>query len=214
MARTNVEKAVDRLLVLYLLHDAFSRRRTDFIQDTKLQKLVFLSERSMIDERDKGFNFSFIKLVHGPFSQELKADARKLVQVGLVKPRGLEPTAQATMIFEDFCHIIERNGSLTKHINEINDSFAGAGLRELLDVIYAMPWGKGKTIKDVPPRTPMLYPMKSQSVASEFSITDEEAEDLLINFDPKTVGTFLEAMKEMRAGRMRSDERTIVGISK
>lgn len=138
MARTNLEKAVDRLLVLYLLHDAFSRGNTDFIQDTKLQKLVFLSEWSMILERNKGLNFSFIKLAHGPFSQELETDARKLVRVGLVRARGLEPTAKANVVLEDFHHVIERNGSFTRYINETNDSFAGVSLKELLDVIYAM----------------------------------------------------------------------------
>jgi len=214
MARTNMEKAVDRLLVLYLLHDAFSRNRTNFVQKTKLQKLVFLSEREMIDERNKGFNFYFIKLVHGPFSQELETDLAKLVEVGLVNRRGLEPTERADMIIEDFRDVIERNGPFIKYVNGTNDGFAGVSLEELLDVIYAMSWGKGKTIRDLPPRTPMLFPMKKESVASEFSITDEEAEDLLMNFDPKDVRSLIQATEEMRTGKMRSDEHTGVALSK
>ncbi|TSA43392.1 hypothetical protein D4R54_00920 [archaeon] len=200
--------------MLYLLHDAFSRNRTNFVQETKLQKLVFLSEWSMIGERNKGFNFRFIKLVHGPFSQELETDVAKLVKVGLVSNHGLEPTERADMIIEDFRDVIERNGSFTKYVNGTNDDFAGVSLKELLDVIYAMSWGKGKTIRDLPPRTPMLYPMKEQSVASEFSITDEEAEDLLMNFDPRAVSALLQATEEMRTGKMRSDEHTAVALSK
>jgi len=214
MARTNVEKAVDRLLALYLLHDAFSRNRTNFIQETKLQKLVFLSEWRMIDERNKGFNFYFIKLVHGPFSQELETDVAKLIQVGLVNRRGLEPTGHADIILEDFRDVIERNSPFTKYIKAANDGFAGVSLKELLNVIYAMSWGGDKTIRDLPPRTPMLFPMKTQNVASEFSITDEEAEDLLMNFDPKAIRILVQATEEMRTGKMRSDEHALVGISK
>jgi uncharacterized protein YwgA len=214
MARTAKEKAVDRLLMLYLLHDAFSRKGIGSVPETKLQKLVFLSERSMIGEREKGFNFYFIKLVYGPFSQELEGDAKKLLEVGLVRGRGLHPTESAKVVLEDFRDVIERNNSFTQHVNTTNDEFADIPLHQLLDIIHRMPWRRGKTIADVPMRTPMLYPMKPQNVSLEFNVTDEEAEDLLMNFDPKSVNVLVQAMKEMRSGKLRTCEQVFCGVPK
>lgn len=209
MARSAKEKATDQLLTLYLLDDAFSRKGTPSIPDTRLQKLVFLSERAMIDRREKGFNFRFIKLTYGPFSQELEGDAVRLVRLGLLHGRGLEPTEHAKAILEDFHDVIERNNSFTRHIRETNDKFVQIRLDRLLDIIHTMPWGRNRTIDDLPPRTPMLYPMKPQNVAREFSITDEEADDLLMNFDIETVSNLVQAMKEMKTQKLRTHEQLL-----
>ncbi len=209
MARTLREKATDRFLTAYLINDAFSRKRIGFLPTTKLQKLVFLSEKPMIDNRVKGFNLYFIKLVHGPFSQELEGDIMKLAQVGLVEDRWLEPTEQMKTLLEDFNNLIDRNRPFFEYIKNTNDKYAPLSLERLLTIVYAMPWKDGKTIADLPSRTPMLYPMKPANTDLEFDITEDEAEDLLMNFDPKTVRNFVQAMGEMKSGRLRTHEQVL-----
>jgi len=212
MARTLREKATDRFLTAYLISDAFSRKQVSFLPATKLQKLVFLSEKPMINNRVKGFNFCFIKFLQGPFSQELEGDTAKLVQVGLIDDRWLEPTEQMKTLLEDFNELIDRNQSVFKYIRDTNDEFAPIPLDKLLDIIYAMSWKGGKTIADLPLRTPMLYPMKPKNVDLEFDITDEEAEDLLMNFDPKTISDFERAMGEMKTSKLRSYEQVLCAL--
>ena len=209
MARTPKEKAVDSLLTLWLVDDAFSRKDLKFLSETKLQKLVFLSEKSMIDEREKGFNYYFIKLTHGPFSQELRSNMNKLLQIRYLNDFGLNLTGLAHSVLQDFQDVIERNPVFFQKICRVNDQFAPMPLPQLLRIVYAMPWGRrgSRTIADLSPRTPMLYPMKQHQVREEFDISEKEAEDLLMNFDPKAVKDMLRAMKEMRAGRLLERER-------
>lgn len=124
MTRTLKEKAIDYFLTLYLVDDAFSRLKIGFLPDTKLQKLVFLSEKSMIHEREKGFNFNFIKLTHGPFSQELKTSYDNLSQIGILGEFGLTPTTNSKIILEDFQEIIKRNTTFFQKITTVNNDFA------------------------------------------------------------------------------------------
>ena len=212
MARTSKEEAVDRFLTLYLANDGFSRKGLRSLPATRLQKLVFLSERAMIDERRKGFNFRFIKLTYGPFSQELKGDAEKIVRAGLLHGNWHVPTDGTRILLDDFHDVIKKNDAFVHHIRTVNDVYALMPLRQLLNVIHGLPWRGGKTINDLPPRTPMLYPMKPERVVSEFDMTDDEADDLLMNFDPKAVNDLVQAMKEMRTGKLRTYEQAFCGL--
>lgn len=209
MARTSKDKAVDRFLTLYLVNDAFSRKGLRSLPATRLQKLVFLSEWPMIRERKKAFNFYFIKLIHGPFSQELKEDSRKLVQAKLLQGQWFVPTGNAKLLLDDFRDLVERNESFVQYIRSVNDVCAQIPLKQLLAMIYQLPWRGGKTIADLPLRTPMLYPMKPERVVSEFDISEEEAEDLLMNFDPKVANDLVQAMKEMQSGKLRTYEQVL-----
>ena len=213
MARTPLDKAVDHFLTTYLINDAFSRRRLRFLPETKLQKLVFLSEKLMVDERKKGFNFYFIKLTHGPYSAEMKSELEKLIQIGYLDDFGLRPTTDLKMIMEDFKNIIDRNQTFFQKIQRVNDIYALMPLRSLLKIIYSMPWGKGdKTIADLPQRTPMLYPMKLNNIALKFDITENEVENLLMNFDPEAIEGLSQATEDVREGRGRTYEQVFQNL--
>lgn len=74
MGRNVREVLTDRLLLLWLIYDAMHHKR---FGNTKAQKLAYLSEKLMIDGREKGFNYDFIKLPFGPFSEDLEKDRNK-----------------------------------------------------------------------------------------------------------------------------------------
>ena len=212
MARTLLDKAIDQFLTLFLINDAFCCWDLPLLPNTKLQKLVFLSEKEMIDEREKGFNFYFIKLIHGPFSQELENDLGKLVENGFIDDRELRPTSNAKVILDDFGDMILRNPLFLEKVKVVNVQYAGLPLQKLLEIIYAMPWGKRRTIADLPQRTPMLYPMKSEIVRANFQITEREAENLLMNLDPDAIKDLSEAMRDAREGKWRSYEQVFSGV--
>lgn len=212
MARTLLEKAIDQFLTLYLINDAFCRWDLPLLPNTKLQKLVFLSEKAMIDEREKGFNFYFIKLIHGPFSQELENDLGKLVENGFIDDKELRPTSNTKAILDDFGDMVLKNPTFLEKVNIVNKQFAGMPLHKLLEIVYAMSWGESQTIADLPQRTPMLYPMKPEIVRTGFQITEHEAESLLMNFDPDAIKDLSEAMRDAREGKWRTYEQVFSGV--
>jgi len=70
MVRSLLEVLSDRLLLLWLVYDAMKYKT---FGETKVQKLTFLAEWEMLDKRQKGFNYSFIKLTFGPYSSDLES---------------------------------------------------------------------------------------------------------------------------------------------
>jgi hypothetical protein len=211
MVRTTREKVVDSFLTLYLLRDAFYRKRVGRVEATRLQKLVFLSELPMVQQRKKGFNFGFVRLNYGPYSSELANEQTRLAKAGLIFSSSLEPTRIAARVLDQFGEVVARNGDFFRIVRETNDSWARVDLRSLLRSVHSMPWGRG-IVHDLPPGTPMLYRMNPQRAAVNFDITEEEIEDLWMNFDPTTVVDYAQAMKEVRSGQLRTHEQLLATL--
>ena len=185
--RTSVEKLVDKLLLLYLIDDV--SERTPFVTKTKIQKLVFISEREMLTNSEKGFNYYFIKLPHGPYSAELDNDLMRarnsLVQSEIVgiEPTGrganIIPTRRCVNILRDFNDLIERNQIFVQRISDINRRFGILGFKRLLKAVHHMQsplhkYRKGKrppTIASLPLRTPLLKRIPEEMASKTFSIT-------------------------------------------
>ena len=75
-------EVINKLLLLYLIERA--RNYGGIFEDTRLQKLVFLSERSMLGRGLRGFTYVFIRLLYGPFSRELDNDKAALGDAQLI----------------------------------------------------------------------------------------------------------------------------------
>jgi len=222
--KTSVEKSADQFLLLYLINDV--SKRTPFVPETKVQKLVFISEREMIGNSEKGFNYYFVKLLYGPYSAELDNDLNRLVQSEIAKAvpteRGANiiPTQRCANILRDFNDLIERNQTFVQRISHINRRFGTLGFQRLLNSVYHMQsplhkYRKGKrppTIASLPLKAPLLKPISEEMASKTFSITPAEVEDLLMNFDPETVKGLSQAMKEMRAGGLRTHEQVFADL--
>ena len=224
MARTSVEKVTDQFLLVYLIDDV--SKRSHFVPVTKVQKLAFISEREMFNNREKGFDYYFIKLLHGPYSAELENDLNNLVQIGVVdaEPVGrgtnIVPTRRCEDILTDFSDLIKRNQVFAKRILDTNRRFGILGFKRLLSSVYHMQsplhkYRRGRrppTIASLPFRAPLLKSIPEEIAGRTFSITPEEVEDLRMNFDVKTVRELSQAMKEMRAGRLRTHEQVFSNL--
>ena len=211
MVRTTREKVVDSFMTLYLLRDAFYRKRVGRVEATRLQKLVFLSELPMIQQRKKGFNFGFVRLNYGPYSSDLASEETRLAKAGLIFSSSREPTRTAATILDQFSEIVARNDDFFRIVRATNDNWARMNLRLLLRTVHSMPWGRG-TVHDLAPGTVMLYRMNPQQAASNFDITDEEIDDLWMNFDPSMVADYAQAMKEVRSGQLRTHEQLLATL--
>lgn len=210
MVRTSEEKLADQFLLLYLIHDV--SKRTPFVPITKVQKLAFISEREMLTNNEKGFNYYFIKLLYGPYSQDLDADVNDLVQARIIdaEPTGrgakITPTRRSANILKDFNGLIERNEGIIQKVEGINRQYGILGFKRLLKAVHHMQsplhkYRKGKrppTIASLPLRTPLLKPISKEDAIRTFSITPQEVATLEIYFDTEAYESLVEASKSAR----------------
>lgn len=214
MVRTSSEKLADQFLLLYLINDV--SKRTPFVPQTKIQKLVFISEREMLRNDEKGFNYYFIKLLYGPYSPELDNDLNSLVQLEII---GAEPTGRGAKIIstrrcrnilKDFNDLIERNQIFVQKISEINRRFGILGFKRLLKAVHHMQsplhkYRKGKrppTIASLPLKAPLLKCIPEDMASETFSITPEEIATLEIYFDTEAYESLVEASKSAKEKRL------------
>lgn len=199
MARSPREKLADRLLLLYLLNKASEIDSS--LGVTKVQKMVFLSEWMMLTNREKGFNYSFIKLTYGPYSHQLqREDLPQLITSGIVEGLTLSPTEIGRAILNDFEDLFRRNGIFIRRVDRIVEEYSRMPLGELLRRVYSMrhPYIKGRTIRDLKERTPLLYAIDKKNASEVFNLTPEEIATLEIYFDTKAFKSLIKASEDRR----------------
>lgn len=199
--RTLYENVVDRFLLLYLISEASECAPN--LGKTKLQKLTFLSEWKLIDDRNKGFNYNYIKLVHGPYSGELNNDLTDLAIHNLVNDPRLYPTDVGYRILEDFSELLEQNEPFILTINQVISRFVMLSLNKLLAFVYSLqhPYRKNLTIGKTPFRTPLLYRLSDDKTIAKFRISEEQLEDLQMCLDKERLKQWKEVKDEVSKGR-------------
>jgi len=146
MARTRKEKMIDRLLTLYVIGKCRTDHNIRNMSETKMQKLVFLSEKQLIDNRCKAFNYRFIKLLHPTYSEELKTDLINLRRLGFLDGRPwYRENRKARNFLEDFHHVFENNRHIAESVDYVLASYAPIPTNHLVKRINEMPW-RNKTI--------------------------------------------------------------------
>lgn len=206
MARTSEEKTVDRLLTLYLINECYENHNLRALSETKLQKLVFLSEKELIDRRIKALNYRFVRLLHPTYSSELKSDLANLIKLGYLREPWFGQTNRMKMILEDFSEVFRRNRSLLMVIDKVLSTYARIRTNILISLVYRVLWARGKTIHDLKLGTPLLYPLKYEKARKVFKITEDELEDLEICLNPKISKGLDLALDEMRKGKLLAHE--------
>jgi len=210
MARTSEEKAVDRLLTLYLINECYRTHNLRVLSETKLQKLVFLTEKELIDTRIKALNYRFVKLLHPTYSSELSSDLNHFVRMKYLTEPWFGRSAKMRLILEDFNEVFERNHHLLNIIDNVLMRYANIRTNRLVNLVFRMTWRVGRnrlcTIRDLKLRTPLLYPLIIEKAQEVFQITEDELEDLEICLNPKLSKDLDKAFNEMRRGKMLSHE--------
>ena len=210
LGRALINRLIDQFLLAYTIGDA--SKRTAFLSETKLQKLAFISEKEMSKNNEKGFNYYFIKLYYGPYSQDLRSDLNNFVQSNIVEAEPAEigtkiiPTKKCLSIFEDFGSISMRNRAFLKTITEVNRRYADLDFRKLLNSVYRMqsPLGKytkgrkTRTIAHFPLRAPLLKPIQKEKASGVFTLTPTEVATLEIYFEKGAFDSLTQAVESAR----------------
>lgn len=206
MARNPIEKLIDNFLLIFQITDALEYVQR--VYETKLQKLSFLSELEMLKQKHKGYNYRFIKLDYGPFSQELRSDLGDLIQQQLLK-ENLRPSKEAYNLLEDFKDLVNRNEPFFNKISNINRKYSQIPTNKLVHLVHLMPHPylrPQRKIGKLSPRTPILYPIKPPMATAIFNIKQEEIADLELCLDKTISSSIAEAMKNARTQRLLNHE--------
>jgi len=209
LVRSLASKMTDQFLLTYLLNDLY--KRTKYIYETKIHKLTFLSEKAMINRREKGFNYYFVKFFHGPYSFELDSDLNDFAESEVIKVepsnRGSKviPTNRCIRILSDFGSLARRNRVFLRSISAINRQYGEMGLERLLKLVYQMKnplykYGKSApTIANLSLRTPLIKPLSPRMADVGFSITSEEIATLEIYFDKEAFNSLTQASESAKS---------------
>jgi hypothetical protein len=179
-----LEEIIDRLLLIYLIDNTSSCGTID--GDTKLQKLVFLSELEMIDSRLKGLNYHFYKFIHGPYSKQLHDDLGVLEEWGLYLPDEYMLTSNGQAVIGSLEEIWSRNSSITSKIDNTLNEYAHLPLRSILSIVYNLDhpfYRSPRKIADLKNFTPILYKMTDGNAETTFTLSESDIETLEILID-------------------------------
>lgn len=192
--RTPKEIITDRFLTLYLLHDSPIGQG-----NTKLQKLSFLSQLKMSQQRDKGTNYNFIKLPKGPWSPDLKDDIEDMVYKKIITGYNHEPTQYGLEILGSFDEIGSRNDEILGKIRAVNEKYALYDRDELVDLVHKMrnPDKPNLTIHETNDRWYVLKRPTSRNSSREFMITEGELASLELLFEPDNYNSVLESLRDL-----------------
>jgi hypothetical protein len=202
MARTVKEKAIDRLLTLYVIDRCKTKHGIDNVSETKLHKLLFYSMRKMNQQKCKALNYRFVKLLYPTFSQELRGDLNDLAELGFLSGPYFSEERKAQMIIEDFGHVLSNNGEILDIIDSEVDRYAPIQIDELVKRTKRLPWRYGKTIAGLNNGTPLVYPLSEEKTRCQFVISESDYEDLAICLNPKISAEMEQAFDEMRRGKL------------
>lgn len=194
--RTLKERITDWFLLLYLLNDAKIG-----LGDTKVHKLVYLSELDMKLQGYKGFNFNFIKLPFGPFSSDLKKDTSDMVDSWLITDYAHKTTSFGKTILKNFDHLLKDNSVFAEKIHEINGTFAGVPRDELVTLVHNMknpekPW---LTIDETRRGSYILRRMKLCHKDRAFKISESDIASLEIYFNPRMFAALKMSLQEAKS---------------
>jgi hypothetical protein len=201
--RTVKETLSDRLLLLWLLYDAMKIKA---IGDTKAHKLGYLSELSMIKDLEKGFNYNFIKLPYGPYSDQLQKDVDWLEEQKLIDscPYGEGKMFQSShfglKLLTDFGYLFARNNRFTQKISLIDRKYAPLNTYQLVEAVHQQGHPDEESIKidELEIGETILYKLPIDKAKVEFDITPEELATLEVYLDNETYGSVMHAFESAK----------------
>lgn len=205
MARTIQEKAIDRLLTLYVVNRCSTKHNIKNISETKMHKLMFYSEKKLIEKRIKALNYRFVKVLYPTFSDEHRTDLNEMAQLGFLDGPFFSENNNTRMILEDFQEVLDNNRAITSLIDSEVDKYAPIPTEKLVAQTQEMPW-RTKTIGELKKGTPLIFPLKSNRAMQSFNISPEDFEDLAICLSPKVTEVLESANDEMRRGKRLTHE--------
>lgn len=180
------QKIIDRLLLLYLYFRVSESSR--ITGDVKLQKLAFLSEKSMIERQANGFHYKFFRWEHGPMSKEVYEDREYLEENELVSDYTGKINKRGREVIDQAEEVLLNNSDFIQDIDSVIEEFgnySGAALKNIVYDVEVTPLTMARPLRveDIPPTTDIFFSIPEELAEEHFDISDDwiETLDILMN---------------------------------
>jgi len=207
-SRTEMERTVDKVLLLKLIRSAQGRGRLVTIP---LHKLVFISQHRMTGKRMKGFNYSFYRDRFGPAAPGIYDDFGELIDAGLIRDCPFRLTSSGEELLDGLEPAFQRNGN-RQILGIIGETARDTPLdiRPIKDLVYKMsvtlPDGTVKKVSEIPFRPNRKILMMRKLAAGDFreafTLEEGEVETFEMMMDAEMRGSIRRAEDDARGGRI------------
>lgn len=178
--RNLVQKVTDKLLMLYLVDNV------NYVNDLKMNKLIYFIERDSIKKKNSIFNYIIFRYLHGPWSPQITSDFKALQMLDLLTIDNSNLNGNGKRILRDFNDTLEENGDLTIELDEFLENFGSKTGEELKELAYEEPIeynGKEMHMEDIPLRSIIVKPLEKLLSESYFELSEAQVETLAFLFN-------------------------------
>jgi len=200
------ERIVNNLLLLYLIDKT---NKEGYLEDNlKLQKLAFLTQKKFIERRLKGFSYNFFRWHKGPFSADVNNDLVLLKQMNFARWEDrIYLTEEGEALLKQCEDLFERNDTFLQIIDSIIKEYAGLKPDEIKEKVYEMKVmvpkiRKSMLIREIPPKTLILYRPSKKRTRQEFDINEEWLATLELIFDEEALELLKKAFGDAINGKV------------
>lgn len=201
------ERVTNVLLVLYLIETTNTIGNLE--DELKLQKLVFLAQKKLVERGLKAFSYNFFRWRKGPFSKNLRIDLITLLETKFVRRKldKIELTEKAKELLKDCTKLLNENRYFLKFIDSIVSKYSEYSPEDIKESVYALKVMVPRirqimTIKDIAPSQLILFKTSDKKARSIFSISNSWLATLELTFDKEAISSLERAVNDAVEGRV------------
>jgi hypothetical protein len=192
---------------LYLVKKVHEKSKS-YLGITKLQKLVFLAEKTLNEKGIKAFTYDFFVWDYGSLSKEIYLDHERLVENDIInQDENIALSKRGKKFVEDVKEIFEKNRDILENIDSIIGQFADFGTASLVEYVHDLKIRiKGHKqplkISDLNKGTDIISKIKEKDAEKTFEIDEPWIETVEILLDKEFYRAIKEAEMDAIEGRI------------
>jgi uncharacterized protein YwgA len=205
--KTISERVENNLLFLYLVSEASKAGRVE--DDLKAQKLVFLSQKKLVQKKLKAFSYTFLRWHKGPFSKDLAEDIKSLVKAGMLTriDDKIALTDAGKEIVARSEELLTKQPEFMVPIKAIAQLYGAIPSEDLKEKVYDISvWvprlKKVMKIRDIEEKQLILYGLSAKKARKAFNLDENWQATLEIVFDKDALDSLKMAQQDAVEGRI------------
>lgn len=207
MSETEIrERVTNNLLLLYLI--ALTNELGNLEDELKLQKIVFLAQKKLVQKRLKAFSYNFFRWIKGPFSKNLRIDLLDLANANFIRITRdrIDLTKKGKELLEDCATVFETNRFFLEYINSVIERYSRHSPEAIKDHVYSLRLVVPKireimSIKQIPLGKLILFKSSDGKSRAIFRIDPARLVTLELNFDIHAISSLEKSMDDAVEGR-------------
>jgi hypothetical protein len=210
--RTRDEKLTDAALLLALLGQVARDADIPYVGDRlKVMKLAFLAAHRMFAAREKGFNFTFYRWKHGPFSKHVCQTWDMLKASDLLREEeefslSVRGRKMGAAFWRDVLSA-SGNGVFARTIRDTAKQFGSWNHDDVIGHVYGMrvaPVGQSRQVivRNLPEGTHLTEALTAAEAKQAIHVEQAWLETLAIALNPRNLRSLNDAEQDLALGRV------------